>query len=78
MFVPVLASAGSKRLPARQSGDTARNPPNRRGTKPLQSRSGRPDSNRGPPPPKGGALPGCATSRASIAMTPAEHSAVGR
>ena len=27
------------------------------------SKSGRPDLNRGPPPPKGGALPGCATPR---------------
>ena len=35
-----------------------------------QPRSGRPDSNRGPPPPKGGALPGCATSRTARLSAP--------
>jgi hypothetical protein len=29
----------------------------------IRDESGCPDSNRGPPPPKGGALPGCATPR---------------
>ena len=40
-------------------------------TRPRKRESGRPDSNRGPPAPKAGALPGCATSRRAKFTLPA-------
>ena len=53
---------GSRRACARGTGASG---PRRSRTGEHRARrlSGRPDSNRGPPPPKGGALPGCATPR---------------
>ncbi len=47
-------------------GDRQRDPLPRQGV----HKSGRPDLNRGPPPPKGGALPGCATPRSRAESRP--------
>ena len=60
-------SAAPRRLRARSAARGARDE-----LSAYPCRSGRPDSNRGPPPPKGGALPGCATPR-EPAVYPRRH-----
>src|SRR5918995_1138508 len=44
----------------------------------AMSESGRPDLNRGPPPPKGGALPGCATPRGASVSRASARARVAR